>query len=241
MDYLKRQAQMFDYQARRVYRDTSIKNVHELRVTIRRIRAALWLVEHSSRHHTFKKLRVSLRKLGQALGECRELDVAIQDAGQYHLKVGKIKAERKTARRKLLVPINPKNIKKILEQLESAVRKVQKYPELDLTPGIIRLRSNLSPWMSKNNLSDQELHTLRILAKKNRYILEAFKTPTQPLRKLQGFLGRGHDLTVLQDYLGKNFKVQLNLFMQNRKAKRAIKPALQFTLKQLDTIIESES
>ena len=118
VNYLTNQEHLFEKQVQETYQDPTRKNVHELRVTVRRIRAALWLIEHGSPRISFGKLPSSLRKIGQVLGEQRELDVAIQDGTNYHLKTKKLKSQRRSTRKILCSKINSKHRKKIHRQLE---------------------------------------------------------------------------------------------------------------------------
>jgi CHAD domain-containing protein len=237
VDYLILQRHLFEKQVKGTNQNPTRKNVHELRVTVRRIRAALWLIEQGSPRLSFGKLPSSLRKLGQILGEQRELDVAIQDATHYHLKTKKLKSQRCLKKQMLFAKIDSKHRKKTLRDLEKAVRKLQSHPKLNLTVGLARLRERLIPWVRKARINDGDLHELRITAKKARYVLEAIGKPVQPLRNLQGPLGRGHDLVVLQDISGENMKVQSDAVLQYQKARRFIQPTLHFAIKQLEAQI----
>ena len=203
-------------------------------MTLRRIRAALWLIEHGAPRISFGKLSSTLRKLGQVLGEQRELDVAVQDATHYQLKIEKLKSQRRSKKKTLFAKIDSKHRKKIQRELERAVRKLQSHPELNLTGGLAWLRGRLIPWARKARINDGDLHELRITAKKARYVLEAIGKPVQPLRKLQGPLGRGHDLEVLLDLSGKNVKIQSDADIQYQRARRTIQSALRFAIKQLE-------
>ena len=233
VNYLTEQAHLFEKQARRTYQDATRKNVHELRITLRRIRAALWLIEHGSPRISFGKLPSSLRKLGQVLGEQRELDVAIKDATQYHLKTKKLKSQRLSKKQMLFSKIESKHRKKILRKLETATRKLQHHSDLNLQVGLTRMRGRLIPWVRKARINDSDLHELRITAKKARYVLEAIGRPVQPLRNLQAPLGRGHDLEVLQNILGKNSKVQSDVRLQYQKARQSMQKTIRFAIKQL--------
>ena len=204
-------------------------------MTIRRARAALWLIEYGSSRRSFGKLSSSLRKFGQVLGDQRELDVAIQDAIFYHLQLKKIKSQRRAMKQKLLAEIDSKPCQKIKVDLVRAVRSLRSDPEPNLRVGLFRLRSRLIPWIRKAPISDKELHELRIILKKARYVLEAIGKKVQPLRNLQGPLGRGHDLEILQELSGKSSKVQSDAVLQYQKARRSIQSALRFAIKNLES------
>lgn len=234
VDYLSRQKELFENQFRRTYQVPTKKNIHDLRVTVRRIRAALWLTEKGSPHIPYGKLPTSLRELGHVLGKLRELDVAIQDATFYRLKTKKLKSQRRTEKQKLLSKIESKHYMKILCNLETAVKKLRQKPELDLKVGLLRLRERIIPWMRKKKINDNELHDLRIIVKKIRYVLESVERPIYPLRKLQTPLGRGHDLEILQELSGKSKKIQTDSSAYYQKARKIILPTLHFAIEQLE-------
>lgn len=234
LNYLSSQKHIFKKNIRRTYQDPTRENVHKLRVTIRRIRAVLWLIEHGSPHISFGRLPSSLRKLGLVLGEQRELDIAIQDATHYHLKTKKLKSRRRSTKNILFSKIGSKHGKKIQHKLKKAVRQMQSHPELNLTVGLSQLRGRLIPWLRKTRIDDKDLHRLRVTIKKTRYALEAIGKPVQPLRNLQGPLGRGHDLKVLQELTEKNTKAQSAAAAHYKKARQVIQPALRFAIKQLE-------
>ncbi len=236
-EYLDQQGQTFKRLAQKTSQKKTKQNIHELRVTTRRIDAALWLIGHETSNQVLKKLPVSLRKLRQALGKCRELDVALEDASKYHFDGKKLKSQRQRASKKLRPLMKKKLREKIENRIQQTVHWLGKHPEVNLTTGFYRLRSKMIPMVRQSKPSNKKLHELRIDMKKTRYALEAIGKPIEPLRRLQGLLGRGHDLQILQGLLGKNKKIDLEMGAQFKKAKGAIGPALRFAIKQLNSVL----
>jgi CHAD domain-containing protein len=71
-----------------------------------------------------------------------------------------------------------------------------------LAAGLARRRDGLRAALKAAPRGKEELHRLRLEAKKMRYVLDALSLRGAVLRELQGHLGRAHDLEVLQQLLG---------------------------------------
>ena len=232
LKYLKKQRELFDKQSRRAFLNPSTKNVHDLRVTVRRAQAVLWLAKYSSPHFSFHRLSTSLRRLGQVLGCQRQLDVAIQDASDYNLALRELKSNRRKARHEVVEYLKARRRRDISHQIGKAVLEMRRPSELDLEPAFIELDKRIDLWLQKRKLNNEEFHKLRIVAKRARYVIEAVGKPARPLRRLQNRLGRGHDLVVLQDLTGQNTKIQAEAARQYRIGKKMVQPTLKMILKQ---------
>jgi CHAD domain-containing protein len=231
--FLHKQMKAFQKLIIRTHRNPKNKNVHDFRICIRRMRVALWLLSHASPHLRCNKLCHSLDELGGVLGECRELDVAIQDATHYHFKIEKLKYLRRQKRIKVQRITGPQNSKKILSQLSHALKKTHKKTDVEFRQGIIKMRKRIGPWTRKNPQTAEELHSLRIEVKKIRYALEIMGAPVQPLKKLQFCLGRAHDLEVLRKYFkNETGPIQHVIQTQNEKAKHLVRPTLRYAYQQ---------
>jgi CHAD domain-containing protein len=239
LDHFKKEKRLFEEQAHKTARQPTANNVHNLRVTTRRLQAVLWLAKHGSPKVTFRKLATSLRKLGQALGEKREVDVAIADAARYRLKVHGLKSRQRKAKRAVLDKITSPQRKKISQRIGKALRKIKKRRDLDLTKGFSQLSHSVSPYLNKHSLTDNEAHKLRIAAKRVRYALRVVGKPVPALRDLQDCLGRGHDLVVLQELTKKNRNIQNDANKEYTRGKKILHPALAMALKQMENIVKS--
>lgn len=224
----------FEKQVRRTRREISPKNVHQLRVTVRRIRAVLWLAEHGTPSLSFGKLKVKLRQLGQALGSLREIDVAIRDAEKHDLPTNRLKKKRKSARRDLKRQMTAKPSLKMMARLDEALGKIKKRREFNISHGVSLLQKRILPWTHRVLRTGDDFHRLRIITKKTRYALEAIGKPSRPLRDLQEILGKGHDLEVLQNYLGKEPALQAEMKKQYNQARRLVRPTIRFAVKSLN-------
>ena len=71
--FFEEQILLFKDQARRTFHKPSIKHVHDLRVTVRRLRVVLWILGQVS----------SDKKLKNLLGEQRDMDVLISKAKPF--------------------------------------------------------------------------------------------------------------------------------------------------------------
>lgn len=212
------QAPRLRRQIANVHQAPTPERVHRLRITIRKIRAALWLVEHGSPRLSFRKLQAELRGLGRSLGQVRELDVAIQDAKKYRVKTKRLKKARRVVRRSLVRKSNSHHRKEITTLFAQALGEMRRHGEITLRPAVTSLRKRISPWKKRKLRADVDLHQLRIFTKKVRYSLEAMEHPASPLRDLQAALGRGHDLEVLGNFAAKNRRLGQDAKKQYRTA-----------------------
>lgn len=227
------QMRIFERQIASTHRKHTNKNIHQLRITTRRIRAVLWLVKHGVPHLSFETLNSDLRKLSQALGFVRELDVAIQDAKEFRLQTKKLKKRRRSARKNLFELTDDRHRRKMIRRLHKAFIEIQRHQEQTLAPGMNLLKHKLLPWTRKFLTTQDDFHKVRIITKKTRYILEIIGKPSQPLCELQDVLGKGHDLEVLQDYVKASPQVHEAAKEHYQKGLRMIRPTLRFALRQL--------
>lgn len=232
-DNLETQVKIFQRQALQAHREPTRKNVHQLRITVRRIRASLWLAEHGSPPVSCEKIKSQLCQLGHALGKLRELDVAIQDAEKFHLKTKRLKQKRKSAQNNLRRESMIRHCLKISKGLQKILTKKMDCQKLNLNPGFTILQRKFLPWTQKTLKANDDFHRLRILTKKTRYALEIIGKPTGPLRDLQEILGVGHDLEVLQKFLGKNPILQSEMNKHYKNALLLIRPTIRFAMNNL--------
>jgi len=205
---LLRQGALYDRLARSPRTGEAI---HRLRVLTRRMRAACTLAGQISPTLPLRDLARGLRKTGGALGERRALDVAAADyaalsGGKTHPRIERARA---VAEAKLLRRLRPRQREEVVAATRRAALAMG---SAEAEPGALerflrrrgeRLR-NASGAVTKD-----ELHVLRIEAKKARYALEAARAMSgggaapaeRTLKRLQRRLGRIHDLEVLRALL----------------------------------------
>ncbi len=206
--------------------------VHALRVATRRLRASLWLLRHSEPQLKFSKFKKKLRSIGRIAGELRALDVAVGDAEKFEIKHSSLKKLRKKTRKKFIVVLKEFNIEKMLSEIDKVASDVAEAPDFDFARALAGLRRRLMP-LRYGHTSLKRLHQLRIEVKKTRYVLEALGRPVHPLRVFQGWLGRVHDIEVLEDRALSNSRTQRDRAECLRKSNKLAGPALRFAFQQL--------
>ncbi|WP_226370141.1 CHAD domain-containing protein [Pseudonocardia oceani] len=188
-----------------------IEDLHQMRVSVRRMRAALKAARPLLDPVWADGLRAELGWLGGALGPVRDLDVMLlrlraevaalpaaeQEAGG--VLVGALEAERVAARAEMLTALDAPRYTALVERIADAVRlplptpsATQEQPELvDLIRKEIG-RMHKAVRRAGEDPPDAELHALRILGKRVRYTGELVApalsgTPTgKAVKKLLG-------------------------------------------------------
>jgi len=169
--------------------------VHRARVATRRIRSHLKVFGPWLDLDWAGGLRADLRRVGGALGEVRDLDVLLatiadmtvtesavgeSDANLLIAHFVRVRAER---RQRLIVALDHERTTRTLDDLVAAAanprtRPIADRPARDVLPRIIR-----RPWRRLQRTvaalgpdpAHQELHAVRILAKRCRYMAEAVR------------------------------------------------------------------
>src|SRR3954470_20725987 len=200
--------------------------VHQARVASRRLREALPVLTEGLQHSKAGKARRKVRKLTEALGTVRELDVTLHMIDEL--------AERPATPRPALADVRAQVIEererrrtvmlKRLDEVDSAKlarRLLAVRRAVAAAPNSLGWRSALAVRIARRArrlekaIADagqiyepEALHQVRIAAKKLRYALEiADESGAAPcpgavraIKKVQDALGRMHDLQVLQHH-----------------------------------------
>jgi CHAD domain-containing protein len=215
--------------------------VHRMRIASRRLRSALGIYE-GVLERAAKKWRKRVRWVTSTLGKARDLDVQIgflrrylDDLGDPSLRIGpetlleRLSRERADAQGVLEAALDELESCDIIEAMRRQMRTIRDEARKDDLPAPKPLAA---PWVRsslRTRVKDllsyskyvprpecvEELHEMRIAAKRLRYSLEAFapyqkqdlKEPLGVAKKLQGLLGEIHDCDVweqsLRDFLEK--------------------------------------
>lgn len=200
--------------------------VHQARVASRRLREAVPVLTAGVKGTRARKVRSKIRRLTQALGTVRELDVTIQLLDELvtndtlprpalEAVRGRVVTERDARRAVMLKRFERVNMAKLERRLASA-------GEVLVAAGAESWRDALGARLLKRSkalttamtaaghmYSPEQLHQVRISAKKLRYAMElAFDTgvkpaaaPVRAVKRAQDTLGRLHDLQVLQSHV----------------------------------------
>ena len=149
ISYFSEQESRFHRQSAVTLRNPSPKNVHDLRVTLRRLFTVFWLAEHSSDNLSLTELSKPLIRLFHNLGQLRELDVAIVDANKFHFDPSHMKIKRRQLLKKVRLDFKLRDQRELFGFLQMAHDQMNKNPELDLKPGNRQLGKKLKVWIHK--------------------------------------------------------------------------------------------
>jgi CHAD domain-containing protein len=208
-----------------------IEHVHDMRVSTRRMRSALRLLEPYFKTKPVRVFRGGLKKVADALGAVRDLDVLIEDLQKYGKKQGVsldasialLDAQRTDARHDLNRALDRGSYRRFLisfrEFLTTPGAKARNVDPEATTPSQVR---HIVPALIYEQLGvvraydsaiaegDVEtLHALRIEFKRLRYLIHFFidvmgataSDYLKDLKAIQDHLGRMQDIQVASDRL----------------------------------------
>lgn len=227
-DYLKKEVR----ETRRLLDKTSFSMnddlKHDLRVSIRRIRSVLKVLEDSGQKALSDKKKKALRKMWQSLGKARDLDIVSSLADQYQVPVPDIKESRKTADRKLLKKLHKPGTRRLLKSLKKISRNAF-LNQINFYPAIMRLREEIQ----RTSINSENLHVFRITLKKVRYLLEALNVDIEDFKKYQDVLGELNDLRTFLALNDSSEKIKILHEEKKRTAFEIIQPAKVLALARL--------
>jgi CHAD domain-containing protein len=190
--------------------------VHHARITIRRAQSALDLGDKVFASGSVDDLRGELRWLMGALGTLRDLDVLVlrlRDLDADAALIAEFTRERGEAEARLRVILDSDRCDRLVETLRETARRLPASPLADdnaqrhLRPIVRRRWRKLTRAVDAlgSHPTAQQLHHVRILAKRCRYTCEIcereFGAPARRmarrLRAVQDELGALHDTDVL--------------------------------------------
>lgn len=215
-----------------VIADIDVEFLHDFRVACRRARAALSQVKRVLPEPSAEYLEAELRWLGDATGSCRDLDVYLLEMDDYRRQLGDsersiedferlLRRERSRSLRRVRGALQSKRFSRFIDEWGAAVESTSgdadgrnaDRPISDVAGKKI-LKAYRRMVKRGSRLPDpppaDDLHRLRIDAKKLRYLLEFFgslwpkKTTTRLVKELKQFqdiLGGSNDMAVQQRHL----------------------------------------
>jgi CHAD domain-containing protein len=193
------------------------EDVHQLRVATRRARAYLRLGRPLLNAAWAEPLRAELGWLGSSLGTVRDLDVLLdhlradaallgaRDEQAAGTLLRKLETEREGLQADVLAALRSERYRALLEQLEEAARTDHRGDKARLG----RLAAAEAKKLRKDavrltaDAPDDELHALRIRAKRVRYAAELLgrKKVVARAKELQDVLGEHQDAVVAEERL----------------------------------------
>ena len=217
--------------ARKAASDPGPDGIHDLRVSTRRLRAALDLWIEGAPGRKLERSRKSLRRLGRRLGSLRESDVnrrelsdLLQRRPSDAVAIGfaaSAEARRRRRRaRRAEKTLERSDLPGLIREISSETGKGQDGKANDAPIGIVarreldRRRPHLAELLASAlaRPSPRSLHRLRIELKKFRYSVElcapAYDGRRVPhlidrLKEIQDALGTAHDADVLHQHFAK--------------------------------------
>jgi len=208
-------------------------DVHDLRVTTRRLRAALWVVRHCMIDVHPERVHRELRSIGRALGERRMWDIALADAEHYRAGTSEIEKERRRAHANMRRALQRARVRKLVTSLHKLEREIPGLMLEKLVPWLRDYEWELAYHLGQPPKTPGERHELRIQAKKTRYVLECLGRRAPSIEKLQDHLGREHDLAVLHEIIGATRALVRDARIARIRADRVMPSALRSGMRQL--------
>jgi CHAD domain-containing protein len=206
-----------------------IEDVHQARVATRRLRSDLRTFRPLLDQSWAEGLRDDLRWLGGELGRVRDAEVLRDrlraaaatlpepDRRAAVAVVAPLVAQVRSARHHLLVAVDTDRYLEVIDRLVAAARAplltdAAAAPAREVLPGLVR-----RPWRSlkagaiacRPGVPDEQLHDLRIRAKRCRYAADAAAAATgkhaarfaREVAGMQEVLGELHDAVVAEEWL----------------------------------------
>lgn len=201
--------------------------VHQARVASRRLREALPVLTEGLQHTKVGKAKRKIRRLTQALGTVRELDVTLHlidelaerpavpapALGEVRARVIEEREERRKVMLERLEHVDAAKIRRRLDTVRQALLKpAPGHAWRSALAGRLAARARRLERAIEHAgqiYEPEGLHEVRIAAKKLRYALElADESGAAPcgealrvIKRVQDALGRLHDLQILQQYV----------------------------------------
>jgi len=213
-----------------------IECIHRMRVASRRLRSALALFNQCFPDGSVKKWKKRIRLITRSLGSARDLDVQIDflqtfltnlEELRYHAGIKRLILRLRQQRGKLQIRVleaidklEENSVLKEMEELSQQIRAHALLHHVDERPLSIYQRSYLAissrlgklvayePYVHQPDRVE-ELHAMRIAAKRLRYTMEVFaplyqdelERPLEAAREAQTKLGDLHDCYLWTQYL----------------------------------------
>lgn len=192
--------------------DTDPEGVHQLRVAVRRARAVL------KTSGGYDELTAELRWFFGRLGPLRDLDVLLMrfrgdtagfsdtELAAFDRLLHGLVEDREQALRRAVKALRGKRYARLLDQLASATPSGGAEDDVDLVGEIAKPHDRLRAQVEAIGAdpTDEQLHDLRILGKKLRYVAEmatgkAARALVRATKRFQDVLGEFHDACVAEE------------------------------------------
>jgi len=192
----------------------SKKDIHDLRVAVKRFREAFRLFRPVLRKKTFRRHREWIEDLNDALGEVRDRDVAlsrlrklttglVQPSGSVTDLIARLEMERLAATEALAAMLDRLRLEGVPAQLAARIESIEQEAAPDKPTGEFareRVRDRLldvrARWAAaRREATPESMHRARIGNKRLRYAIEPFSRMLgKEVRRLYRSASRFHDV-----------------------------------------------
>ena len=199
-----------------------IERLHDMRVASRRLRAALEAFRDCFPAKEYRPVRTMASRLTRALGTVRDLDVllaelrklngkaSVEEQAGFHVLITALEAERNAARPLMIQTLDYLHVHGFRHHVLSLGRHarghsgpLQEHARRQCVAGLAELYG-YAPCVH-DETRDEELHEMRIAAKRLRYGMEIFRSCFGPdiaarigdVKTIQEKIGQIHDCDVL--------------------------------------------
>lgn len=188
--------------------DPSVKNIHDIRTGIRRLEAAYLLVPKRARTSSSDKLIAGFKEFFSSNSDVRDYDIIIEKLAGYGYgpESPHVMALQKKRNKKLSQTINL--AKRLRRSKSPKIRHDKPAPHrfAKNTLQLIRSFRGLIPVVVSEGSRDRDLHSMRKILKRLRYVLEldpdgAYLHITSNIKHMQELLGNIHDCDIFLLYV----------------------------------------
>jgi CHAD domain-containing protein len=218
----------FRKQASEVRKNPSEKKVHMLRITTRKIRNTLAVME-------IRPESERLKHLAKTLGDIRDADVAISNSKKFNLKDKHILKLRKSYGKEVRKNLQKDKVKKQLKELNGYEVELRRGTDAELKHCVTNFRKELLTWKDRK-LTLKNMHDFRKIMKKVRYFFEAVSMEIAGLDTLHECLGELHDLIVLTEISGRHTDIHKVILKEKKKVMLLSGAAIRLSLQALNKI-----
>lgn len=231
--------------------DIDTEFLHDFRVAVRRTRSALSQIKDVFSEAQTVRFKQDFAYIGRLTNELRDLDVYLLAEDHYKAMLPDnlrsdiaplmtyLKQKRAIALKQVIKGLNSEKYTAILQEWDVFLRQPSDEAPQANTPIIDLAKERIYKKYRRivkqghkilNKMQDEQLHDLRIEAKKLRYLMEFFEklfprasmaTSIKQLKKLQNNLGDFNDLCVQEEYL-QNIVAEMPLDQESKKVFLAI-------------------
>lgn len=231
--YLLKQVALASKSYTQIQKEISTKEIYRLRVSLRRIRTVLQLLDSISIDNLSNDDQKALQRIWKTLGKQRDLDVAKATAEKLAIDCPKLKATRKKIRIKTYEKLMECSLPSVLNKIQKIAHK-QKTTKIDPSPLIADLQRQLKGEFK----AVDEVHKFRIILKKVRYLLESFQLDGEKFKSFQDVFCFLNDLESFHHFCGDHKAIEVAWNHQMKICQKALPDARKLAVSELNKLVQ---